>query len=66
MNHRQHKSTHLQRLISALLPGGFWHIGWLSSHFFADTCLAGVFALKANDVRTMLKPAFNERGYRIG
>ena len=59
MNHRQHNSTHLQRLLSALLPGGFWHLG----QFLADVCSAERVAIPATRVKAMRKRDIN-RGHR--
>ena len=43
MNPRQLITKHLQRLISALLPGGYWHV----SQLLASPCPAERVAIKA-------------------
>lgn len=55
MNTRQHlNSTHLQCTISALLPGGIWHVGQL----LARPCTAGLIAYSAMDTQAKRERVF--------
>ena len=58
MNPRQHPiSIHLQRLLSALLPGGFWQAG----QHLSKPCPAGLVA-----IRVTKHDAMRDRAYLRG
>lgn len=60
MNPRQHPiSNHLERILSALLPGGTWHL----SQLMAAVCQAERVAISATDVKAKRARGFN-RGNR--
>lgn len=47
MNHRQHISTHLNRVMRVLLPGGLSQLGQRSSRLLAELCEAEPVAIRA-------------------
>ena len=54
---RQHISTHLDRYLSDLLPGGHWHLG----RFLAKWCPAEPVAIRATKHQVMPCCGFNRR-----